>query len=99
MKSVMDSSQPNATPYDLVASLRRTEDIVVVPLIPRVRRFTTKPQKRKEESDSQETTPVLKKKRQLPAVLWKFVNEDARKRHRKKILSFDDMLKEAKVNK
>ena len=75
MQSVMDSSQPNATPSDLVASLRRTEDIVVVPLIPRVRRFTTKSRRERRSQAPKRLRLYLRRSDNYPQFCGNFLTK------------------------
>ena len=95
----MDALQPNSTLVDLVVILRRTEEIVVSTLTHRVRRLGASPKTKSHGSTSKVVHVVFKKKRHLPNVLWKYVKAEAKANYRKKILSYDEMEKDAKISK
>ena len=100
MQSVMDSSAAGWTASDLVHSLRRTEEIVVGTLTPRVRRLGSSSKAKNHGSTPKVATAVIKKKRKrIPNEIWKFDKAEAKRRYRTGLLSFDDMEKDAKIAK
>jgi len=100
MQSVMDSSAAGATTAELVHSLRRTEEIVVGTLTPRVRRLGSVPKAKGHSSTQKGETVISKEKRKrLPNEIWKFVKADSKRKYRTGLLSFDDMEKDARIAK
>lgn len=100
MQSVMDAQAAGATTAELVHSLRRTEEIVVGTLTPRVRRLGSVPKAKGHGGTHKgETAIVNEKRKRLPNEIWKFVKADSKRRFRMGQLSFDDMEKDARIAK
>ena len=100
MQSVMDSSAAGATTAELVHVLRRTEEIVVSTLTPRVRRLGSVPKAKNHGGTQKGETAISKEKRKrLPNEIWKFVKADSKRRYRTGLLSSDDMEKDARIGK